>query len=194
MLSQVINLINQSFKNNAIKNADFGFYGITEMIPTVENDRTVFYPNIVNEFGDCKQINIDNTTSGCVYYRLLNKATTVNKWQYGDLNKEQTDTFTLNMFVIGNRYKLKKTSSDFIQLLSAWFPDVIKANGKQVGILQFTNTDFNSSSIINSEFANTDYSGMPDVFMFRQDFVFKYTYRKKCLDVCEENCINYSSN
>lgn len=191
MLEQIVKLINDSIK---LSKPDVSTYGISEMIPIVNDDATFFYPNIVNEFGECMPMSLDNLESMQIYYRLINKSSaTDTKSNYGSSNKNQIDTYLLSMYVSCNRRKTKLNQSSLSLIISKLMPDVIQENGKQIALIYQTNCDFNSQQIINSEFPNTDYAGMPDIFMFRQEFQIRHT-NKKCLEVCETDCKNYSTN
>jgi len=192
MIEQLIKLVNDSIKENAlVNNYDANFYGLTELVLIEDNDTVTMQPNVVNEFGECIKIALDNTVGLQVYHRLNDK-TIVYKSQYGETNKETIDSYGLSMFVIGNRIKLKQDSSTLSQFVTGAMPDNFKLEGRSVANLIQNRIDYNSNQIINTEFA--DYSGMPDLFMFRFDYNIRHTYRRKCLDVCQEVCQNYSSN
>lgn len=195
MILSLVKLINENIKTKAFPSLyDAVYYGITEMMPYPLDNGFRFVPTIVDEFGDGVEMSIDNTISLQVYYRLTNKQTKLNKYQYGEANKELTDTYNLSMYVIGNRKKLRQNASEVSYKISSWIPDVFKENSKSVAFLNQTNVDFNAAGIINSEFSNTDYNGLPDMYMFRHDFNISHTYRRKCLDACETVCTNFSTN
>jgi hypothetical protein len=192
MLEQLINLINDSIKQNALVNYyDANFYGLTELVP-IDNDGTIILqPTAINDQGDGIKMSLDNTVGFQVYHRLNDK-TPVYKNGYGDFNKELIDVYGLSMFVIGNRIKLKQDNSKLSQFVTGAVPDQFKLENKNIALLTQSRTDYNSIQIINTEFQG--YDGMPDLFMFRVDYNIRHTYRRKCLDVCETVCNNYSSN
>ena len=190
MLNELIKLINDSlkpyFKGGVM-------YGITELVPTVEEDLVRFYPSVVNNEGECIQMALDNTLSFQVYHRLNSKNTALNETQYGANNRQITDTYNMSLYVIGNRRKLKQSASDTSLSVTSMIPDSFTENGRQIAFTVLTNVDFNSSAIINAEFPNTDYSGMPDMFMIRHDYNIRHVYTKKCVP-CESVCKDYSTN
>ena len=193
MIEQLIKLINNSIKENALVNSyDANFYELTELVPIEENESTFLQPSVVNEFGECIKMSLDNTVGFQVYHRLNDKTAVYKSQQYGESNKEITDSYGLSMFVIGNRIKLKQHSSTLSQFVTSAIPDNFKLEGRSVANLIQNRTDFNSNQIISQEFSN--YTGMPDLFMFRVDYNIRHTYRRKCLDVCQEVCKDYSSN
>lgn len=193
MIEQLIKLVNDSIKEKAIvKKYDANFYGLTELVPIEDNDTVTMQPSVVNEFGECIKIALDNTVGLQVYHRLNDRTPIYKPQQYGGSNKEITDSYGLSMFVIGNRIKLKQDSSTLSQFVTGAMPDNFKLEGRSVANLIQNRIDYNSNQIINTEFA--DYTGMPDLFMFRVDYNIRHTYRRKCLDVCETICNNYSSN
>jgi len=193
MIEQLINLINDSIKENAlVKNYDANFYGLTELVPTETENNSVLQPTVVNEYGEGVKMSLDNTVGFQVYHRLNEKTAIYKTQQYGDSNKEITDNYGLSMFVIGNRIKLKQDSSKLSQFVTSYMPDQFKLENKSIAFLTQNRTDFNSNQIINTEFAT--YDGVPDLFMFRVDYNIRHTYRRKCLDVCQTICNNYSSN
>lgn len=193
MIEQLINLINESIKRTALVNSyDASFYGLTELVPTNENDTIIFQPTVVNEFGEGIKMSLDNTIGFQVYHRLNDKTPIYKTQQYGESNKEVTDNYGLSMFVIGNRIKLKQDNSQLSQFVTGAVPDQFKLLNKSIALLTQGRTDYNSNQIINTEFSN--YTGMPDLFMFRVDYNIRHTYRRKCLDVCEMSCKDYSSN
>jgi len=195
MISSLVNLINESIKTKAFPSLyDAQYYGITEMIPTTTDAGNKLVPTIVDEFGDGIEMAIDSEVSLQVYYRLTNKQTKLNKYQYGDSNKELTDSYTMSMYVIGNRKRLKENASEVSYKISSWMPDVFKENSKAVAFLTQNSVDFNAVGIIGIEFNNTDFNGLPDMYMFRHDFNISHTYRRKCLDACEIVCTNFSTN
>ena len=193
MIEQLIELINESIKKDAIVNKyDANFYGLTELVP-IENENVVlFQPTVINEFGEGIKMSLDNTVAFQIYHRLNDKTPIYKSQQYGDTNKEITDNYGLSMFVIGNRIKLKQDNSKLSQFVTGAIPDQFKLENKSIALLTQSRTDYNSNQIINTEFQN--YTGMPDLFMFRVDYNIRHTYRRKCLDVCETVCNNYSSN
>lgn len=193
MIEQLINLINLSLKKSAIVNSyDANFYGLTELVPTNNEDNIVFQPTVVNEFGEGVKMSLDNTVGFQVYHRLIDKTPVYKSQQYGDTNKEVTDNYGLSMFVIGNRLKLKQDNSKLSQFVTGAIPDQFKLENKSIALLTQGRTDYNSNQIINTEFQT--YAGVPDLFMFRVDYNIRHTYRRKCVDVCETVCKDYSSN
>lgn len=189
MLSEIINIINDSLKpyyKTAVT------YGITEMIPTVEEDVVRVYPSVVNEFVECTQMALDNTVSLQVYHRLISKSSQLKSGQYGESNREIIDVYSLSLYAIGNRRMLRENIADVSMRITSLVPDTFKENGKQVAFTVMNGVDFNSAAIINAEFPNTDYSGMPDLFMIRHDYNIRHTYRKKCVE-CVNECKNYST-
>ena len=193
MIEQLIKLVNDSIKEKAIVNKyDANFYGLTELVPIEDNDSITMKPKEINEFGECITMSLDNTVGLQVYHRLNDKIPVYKSQQYGESNKEITDSYGLSMFVVGNRIKLKQDSSTLSQFVTGAMPDNFKLEGRSVANLIQNRIDYNSNQIINTEFA--DYTGMPDLFMFRVDYNIRHTYRRKCLDVCETICKNYSSN
>lgn len=193
LVTEIIKLINSKLKELAFSTATT--YGISELVPVTDKDeRVVLVPTVIDNFGEGIEMSLESFDDILFYYRLNTKTTTYNKFQYGDSNKEITDTYQLSMFVSVNRTRLKKSAADVSEIISAWIPDVIKMNDKQVAIITQGLYDFNSQSIINSEFPNTEYAGMPDIFMIRQDFQIKQAYRRRCLVTCEKECNNYSTN
>lgn len=189
MLSQLIDIINGSLK--AYYKTGL-FYNITELVPEVNEDLVSFYPAIIDEFGDAKIVSIDNLESAIFYHRLTSKQTTLKDNQYGGSNKEVIDTYTLSLYVIGNRRRLKENAADTSLRVTSMIPDTFLQDGRQVAFTVMTNVDFNSSAIINAEFPNTEYAGMLDVFMIRHDYNIRHTYRKKCTE-CKTDCSNYST-
>ena len=193
LVTEVIKLINSKLKEVAFSSATT--YSISELIPVTDTtERTVLVPTVIDNFGEGVEMSLGSFDDIQFYYRLNSKTTTYNKFQYGDSNKEITDTYQLSMFISVNRTRLKKSAADVSEIISSWIPDVVKMNDKQVAIITQGLYDFNSQSIINSEFPNTDFAGMPDIFMIRQDFQIKRTYRRRCLETCEKECNNYSTN
>jgi hypothetical protein len=193
MLEQLINLINDSIKNNALVNGcDANFYGLTELVPTDNDGTIILQPTSINEQGDGIKMSLDNTVGFQVYHRLNDKTPIYKSQQYGESNKEVTDSYGLSMFVIGNRIKLKQDNSKLSQFVTGAVPDQFKLENKSIALLTQSRTDYNSNQIINIEFQG--YDGMPDLFMFRVDYNIRHTYRRKCLDVCETVCKDYSSN
>ena len=92
MIEQLIKLVNDSIKANAlVNNYDANFYGLTELVPIEDDNNTIFYPNVVNEFGECIKITLDNTVGLQVYHRLNDKTPIYKSQQYGESNKEITD-------------------------------------------------------------------------------------------------------
>ncbi len=192
MLEQLINLINDSIKKNALVNGyDANFHGLTELVPTDNDGTIILQPTAINEQGDDIKMSLDNTVGFQVYHRLNDK-TPVYKNGYGDFNKELIDVYGLSMFVIGNRIKLKQDNSKLSQFVTGAVPDQFKLENKSIALLTQSRTDYNSNQIINTEFQG--YDGMPDLFMFRVDYNIRHTHRRKCLNVCETICNNYSSN
>lgn len=189
MLSQLIDIINSSLKGYYKTGL---FYNITELVPEVNEDLVSFYPAIIDEFGDAKIVSIDNLESAIFYHRLTSKQTTLKDNQYGGSNKEVIDTYTLSLYVIGNRRRLKENAADTSLRVTSMIPDTFLQDGRQVAFTVMTNVDFNSSAIINAEFPNTEYAGMLDVFMIRHDYNIRHTYRKKCTE-CKTDCSNYST-
>ncbi len=189
MLNELIKLINNTL-GTAFKGGVF--YGITEMIPTVESDIVRFYPSVIND-GECVQMALDNLVTIQGYHRLTSKNTALKDVQYGGNNRQVIDTYNMSLFVIGNRSKLKSSASDTSLKITSVIPDSFNENGKQIAFTILTNVDFNSSAIINSEFPNADYQGMPDLFMIRHDYNIRHIYTKKCL-ACESECKDYSTN
>lgn len=193
LVTEVIKLINSKIKEVAFSTATT--YGISELIPvTDKTERTILVPTVIDNFGEGVEISLESFDDIQFYYRLNTKTTTYNKFQYGDSNKEITDTYQISMFISVNRTRLKKSAADVSEIISSWIPDIVKMNDKQVAIITQGSYDFNSQSIINIEFPNTDFAGMPDIFMIRQDFQIKQTYRRRCLETCEKECNNYSTN
>jgi hypothetical protein len=193
MLEQLINLINDSIKKNAIVNGyDANFYGLTELVPTDNDGTIILQPTAINKQGDGVKMSLDNTVGFQVYHRLNDKTPIYKSQQYGESNKEITDSYGLSMFVIGNRIKLKQDNSKLSQFVTGAVPDQFKLENKSIALLTQSRTDYNSNQIIKTEFQG--YDGMPDLFMFRVDYNIRHTYRRKCLDVCETVCNNYSSN
>ena len=189
MLSQLIDIINSSLK--AYYKTGL-FYNITELVPEINEDLVSFYPAIIDEFGDAKIVSIDNLESAIFYHRLTSKQTTLRDTQYGASNKEVIDTYTLSLYIIGNRRKLKENAADTSLRVTSMIPDTFLQDGRQVAFTVMTNVDFNSSAIINAEFPNTEYAGMLDVFIIRHDYNIRHTYRKKCTE-CKTDCSNYST-
>jgi hypothetical protein len=193
MLEQLIKLINSSIELNAIKNSyDSKLFGLTELVPIIESEATKLEPMTVNEFGECVKMSLDNTIGFQLYHRLVDKTPVYKTQQYGDSNKEITDNYGLQMFVIGNRIKLKQDSSQLSQFVTSAIPDVFKLENKSIALLTQSKIDFNSNQIINTEFY--DYTGMPDLFIFRVDYNIRHIYRRKCLDACDILNQNFSSN
>ena len=193
LVTEVIKLINDNLKEVAFSTATT--YGMSELVPVTDKDeRVILVPTVIDNFGEGVEMSLESFDDIQFYYRLNSKTTTYNKFQYGDSNKEITDTYQLSMFVSVNRTRLRKSAADVSEIISTWIPDVIKMNDKQVAIVIQGSYDFNSQSIINSEFPNTEYAGMPDIFMIRQDFQIKQTYRRRCLETCENECNKFSTN
>ncbi len=193
LVTEVIKLINDNLKEVAFSTATT--YGMSELVPVTDKDeRVILVPTVIDNFGEGVEMSLESFDDIQFYYRLNSKTTTYNKFQYGDSNKEITDTYQLSMFVSVNRTRLRKSAADVSEIISTWIPDVIKMNDKQVAIVTQGSYDFNSQSIINSEFPNTEYAGMPDIFMIRQDFQIKQTYRRRCLETCENECNKFSTN
>ncbi len=193
LVTEVIKLINDNLKEVAFSTATT--YGMSELVPVIDKDeRVILVPTVIDNFGEGVEMSLESFDDIQFYYRLNSKTTTYNKFQYGDSNKEITDTYQLSMFVSVNRTRLRKSAADVSEIISTWIPDVIKMNDKQVAIVTQGSYDFNSQSIINSEFPNTEYAGMPDIFMIRQDFQIKQTYRRRCLETCENECNKFSTN
>lgn len=189
MLSEIVQIINSKLKplfKGSIT------YGITEMIPVID-DTVNFYPFEVKKNSESVKMAIDNTVSLQIYHRLISKQTQYRETQYGNNNKDVTDVYQLSMYVIGNRNKLSTTTEDTSLKITGGMPDVFTENGKQIAIATLTNVDFNSVLIINAEFPNTDYSGLPDIFMIRHDYLIRHSYKRNCI-TCETECKNYSTN
>lgn len=190
MLSEIVQLINNKlkplFKGSVM-------YGITEMIPNIDEDSVIFYPCEIKKDGESVRMAIDNTVSLQLYHRLISKQTQYRDTQYGNNNREVTDVYQLSMYVIGNRNKLKSTNEDVSLRVTSGMPDVFTENGKQFAVATLTSVDFNSAQIIEAEFPNTDYSGMPDMFMIRHDYLIRHSYKRNCI-TCETECKDYSTN
>ena len=102
MLSQLIDIINSSLKGYYKTGL---FYNITELVPEVNDDIVSFYPAVIDDFGDAKIVSIDNLESAIFYHRLTSKQTTLRD-THGSSNKEVIDTYSLSLYVIGNRNEL----------------------------------------------------------------------------------------
>jgi len=191
MIEEAINLINENLKTHGINGV---FYGISELVPSTNDEQTFFYPNIINNDGDCIAISLDNTVDLQIYYRITFSTSIIDKSQFGQTNKDTIDTYNLSMYVSANRTRIRMSSISLKEKISQWIPDIIKENGRQKAIIIQGNCDFNSNQIIGSEFPNTEYLGMPNIFMFKQDFQIKHTNKRKCVEVCETECKNYSTN
>lgn len=192
MLNQIINIINEKLKTTSLERFDSTLFGITETTPIEDNESVVFRPTIIDNDGECILMSLDNLLDVQIYHRLNTKLTSVNTQQYGSNNGVITDTYNVSLFVSSNRRKTKIQSHELSELISNYFPDVIKENGKQIAIINLGLCDYNSAIITNSEF--NGYSGMPDIYMFRQDYQIKHQYKKRCIETCEIECKNYSSN
>lgn len=192
MLNQIINIINEKLKTTSLERFDSTLFGITETTPIEDNESVVFRPTIIDNDGECILMSLDNLLDVQIYHRLNTKLTSVNTQQYGSNNGVITDTYNVSLFVSSNRRKTKIQSHELSELISNYFPDVIKENGKQIAIINLGLCDYNSAIITNSEF--NGYSGMPDIYMFRQDYQIKHQYKKICIETCEIECKNYSSN
>ena len=108
------------------------FYNITELVPEVNDDIVSFYPAVIDDFGDAKIVSIDNLESAIFYHRLTSKQTTLRDTQYGSSNKEVIDTYSLSLYVIGNRKKLKENAADTSLRVTSMIPDTFLQDGKQV--------------------------------------------------------------
>jgi len=191
MIEEAINLINQSLKSHGI-NGDF--YGVSELVPVVSEDITYFHPKIIDKDGECIAISLSNTTNIQIYYRLTFSTSAVDKSQFGSTNKDTVDTYSISMYVSADRTRIRSSAIALKEKISQWIPDIIKENGRQIATIVQGNCDFNSNQIIGAEFPNTEYSGMPNIFMYRQDFQIRHSNKRKCVEVCQEDCKNYSTN
>lgn len=192
MLNEIIEIINDKLKTTSLVRFDCLLFGITEMTPIQEDETIVFNPTLIDDDAECIKMSLDNLQDVQLYHRLNTKQTSVNSQQYGTSNSMVTDTYSLSLFVSANRTNVKIQSHELSGFISSYFPDVIKQDGKQIAVINLGLCDYNSPIIINSEF--NGYSGMPDIYMFRQDYQIKHTYKKRCIETCEIECKNYSSN
>ncbi len=180
MLNELIASINSSLKSD-LGYSDARYLGVSEIIPQagVDDQPVVMMPCIVDEYGDATPISPDTDYALQVYHRVNSKSSELRSVQYGSRNKEQMDVYSMTMFVIGSRKKIKKSGFCLGEEIADWFPDILTYDGVNIPVNQ-QEMNYDSAAIMNAEFPEIEYSGIPELFMLSLTYSVRFSFRKRC--------------
>lgn len=184
--SEIVDIINTRLKNqfSAKRFQKGSFDGIAELIRTSTGE---IKPSIVDNFGECRTVTIDDTKPFQLYHRLINSTFEVSEEDYGEIDTvNQRSNFIL--VVIGDKTKLQLNKEDIISGIAAGFP--LSLPKDQLTFLNLMSYDliagdFNvdREAVWRTEY-NTDFKLKPAYFMFTFSYSIVTTFRQSCFIIC----------
>lgn len=160
------------------------FAGLCWLTPgrTVEGSAMVFIPAKVTTVGECEFIVPDDNFNIITYHRLLQSSHTREANAFGDRGSNIDAVLT----VIGFTSKLRLTADELEALFLAGFPKKVEIPQLTKVFTEPVSSNFDSTSIFNTEFRGEKYFLKPETIMFQIRYRIGTEYNPDCFEICCE--------
>lgn len=161
-------------------------YGLTELVPGVSKDNVNYViPGVVSKSGEVKYVGYDDKSPLIIYHRLSSASQTERIGSsYGDDRTDLITTFSIALYVYADRKTLCVDQSGLLELIQASLPDILLISGYKSIILRVQTINFNTQSILRSEYQGTTAKLSPNKVLIQINYQIETTLRRKCAARC----------
>lgn len=184
--SEIVNIINDSLKLQFISKR-FQKGSIDPIAELIRTSVGEIKPSIVDNFGECRTVTIDDTKPFQIYHRMTG-ALFEQAEEFGNLDFVNQRVNML-MIVIGDKTRLQLNKEDIMAGIAAGFPLFLTKD--QLNTLNLMSCDlvpgeFNldREAVWSNEY-NTDFKLKPAYFMFSFAYSILTKFRQSCFIICE---------
>ncbi len=163
------------------------FAGLCYLTPSriTDTNTMVFIPAKVSTLGECEFIVPDDNYNIITYHRLLQSAHTQEVNDFGDKGSNIDALLT----VIGFTSKLRLTADELEAIFLAGFPgEFSKTFTESLQMRSIfaepVSSNFDSTSIFNTEFRGEKYFLKPETIMFQIRYRIATVYKPDCFTIC----------
>jgi hypothetical protein len=167
--------------------------GIAEMIITAvengDNVKTVRFPAMVDNDGEAKMIDVDDSYDMIIYHKLesINNSL-VAKNGFGDSRGDLLEAANMSLMVYAFRDKIHRTSYWLEAAMKDSMLDRIPVTNKdgkvvQTSVIQAGNSSFDKLGLLQREYSEIELN-YPNLIVFELKYSIQSTYKKGCLDAC----------
>lgn len=168
MITDYIAQINQAIEASLNK-YNCSIYGLSEPIMTGEEDN--FFPAIIDEDGECRNVFTDDDYNFGCYHRLLSKTyQTLPGKGFGD-NPKIVQTAELNMICWAFNADAQKLEQHIFSAL----PNSV----------EIVSTDFDKVRVFRGEIKGFNFHIAPNVALFSIKYKVRYQVKKTCTEITD---------
>jgi len=193
---EIIQIINQQLKATTLSDKRFqkgSFNEIAELIIRDEGENQVLIPCIVDNYGECRNVFIDDKYPFQNYYILKSfKSADLPELNFGNAGTVSEQAAEFIMVVAGYRPTLLLTQLELIAAVSAgMISELTKAqltslNSNAIQSVNITPPEItiDKQEIFNSQCGVNDLYLQPEYILFTVGFTIETTITAACLSVC----------
>lgn len=191
--NKIIEALDEAIRAKSLTDKRFQiakFAGLCYLTPSriTETNTMVFVPAKVTTLGECEFIVPDDNFNIITYHRLLQTVHTKEVNAFGDKGSNIDAILT----VIGFTSKLRLTADELEALFIAGFPSefsktFIESVQMRSVFVDPVSSNFDSTSIFNTEYRGEKYFLKPETVMFQIRYRIETVYRPDCFTICCED-------
>jgi hypothetical protein len=173
MIEEIVNSINdtiaEQFQCVTGKNNIVNAYGLANTVQLIEEGTEKSYPAIIANDGECYYVFSDDKYPIGFYHRLISKTYGKAKG-FGDSDID-IELCEIILIVWGFTNQIDMSALEVERQI------IIPSIPKEA---QLVSSNFDSLSVINSEFRNINYLNRPEEFVFSVKYKVQYKFKRKC--------------
>jgi hypothetical protein len=186
---EIVDFINSELTTNQFSSKRFqtgSVRGIAELVTTEEETK----PAIVDRYGDCTYVGLDDTYSFQLYHRVIQPTAELNiEEEFGDRKNIKENTEML-MVVMGDRNRLQLTAEDIKTGIVAALPLELPVSELNSLGLRSANIipgsfNWNRQEVYEGEFKLEETLLKTNTIMFSFTYTIETVFDQACFTLCE---------
>lgn len=190
---EIVDFINSELTRNQFSSKRFqkgSIRGIAELIDTGNGETTETKPAVVDRFGDCTYVGLDDTYSFQIYHRVIQPAAGENVDEEFGGRKNIKENTEMLMVVMGDRSRLQLTAEDIKTGIVAALPLELPASelnslGLRSANIIPGNFNWNRQEVYEGEFKLEETLLKTNTIMFSFSYVIESVFDQACFTLCE---------
>jgi len=187
-LPDIVNQINAALKSRFGKYPTAAYHGLTTSAVTVDGDRTMSFPSIINLGGSViYDVSFSKKIPMTIYHRALASSFTVGtqgSYGDGDLINDQCTT-SMRLVCVGNRIDIAIEPEELAMILVDTLPTGVSAIGVKYMKVYPNSIQYDAQTVFAQEFKNIPFNIGPERFLFSINYTIGGGYFRGCLKNCD---------
>lgn len=188
-LREIVDEINIALKGGNFatrKFQDGKWYNIAEFLTREEKDEKITkFPAIIDEFGECIDVNPNDTYPIQFYHRILGiLPTDVQLDDFGNNGNQITEVDEMVLVIVGDRKKTLAYRENVASAVWAQFPRELTIPNLQSCLIEPLEINNDRESVWYSEFENVEFALEPQQYMIALKYRITAIYSKNCFTLC----------